>query len=350
MATQSKAQFLNDVHALLKKRYKPAPAPPKLTVLEAAIYGICHEGATRAQAEKALQALKTGYFDWNEVRVSSLVELQAALDKAGIPDAEERAHRLRRFLRQLFEKIYSFNLESLTKKPLKDSIKALQEFDALHHDFVLATITRLALVGHAIGIDIPTRRALERLGVAEPATDDATLRAALERAVPKNRGTEFVDLIEDLAHDTCVAGEPDCPRCELRKICPSSRTRKPDPTSKTTPAAKAGPVAKAAPVAKPAPTPPPPAKPAPPSRTEPAAKSTPKPPPAAKAKPAPPPAPPPAKAVAPTKPTPAAKAPPAKPVAAAKAAPAPAPSKAAKGAAAPPPAKADKGKPGRPKS
>jgi endonuclease III len=342
MATQSKAQFLNDVYTLLKKRYKPAPAPPKLTVLEAAIYGICHEGATRIQAEKALQALKTGYFDWNEVRVSSLVELQAVLDKAGIPDAEERAHRLRRFLKQLFEKVYSFNLEPLTKKPLKDSIKALQEFDTLHHDFVLATITRLALSGHAIGIDVPTRRALERLGVAEPGTDNPTLRGALERAVPKNRGTEFVDLIEDLAHDTCVAGEPDCPRCELRKICPSSRTRKPDPASKAAPAAKPGPVAKAAPAAKPAP-PPPPTKPAPPPKAEPAAKSAPKPPPAAKAKPTPPSAPAPSKAAA-TKPAPA------KPAPVAKTVPAPAPTKAAKGAPAPPPAKADKGKPGRTKS
>ena len=48
----------------------------------------------------------------------------------------------------------------------------------------------------------------------------------LERAVPKNRGAEFLDLIEDLANDTCLAGEPECPRCELRKICPYVLSRK----------------------------------------------------------------------------------------------------------------------------
>ena len=47
----------------------------------------------------------------------------------------------------------------------------------------------------------------------------------LERAVPKNRGVEFIDLIEELAHDTCVEGEPDCPRCELRKVCPTGAAR-----------------------------------------------------------------------------------------------------------------------------
>jgi endonuclease-3 len=48
----------------------------------------------------------------------------------------------------------------------------------------------------------------------------------LERAVPKNRGTEFVNLIEDLANDTCVDGEPQCQRCELRKICAFALSRK----------------------------------------------------------------------------------------------------------------------------
>ena len=48
----------------------------------------------------------------------------------------------------------------------------------------------------------------------------------VERAVPKNRGAEFLDLLEDLANDTCVAGEPECPRCELRKICPYVQIKK----------------------------------------------------------------------------------------------------------------------------
>ncbi len=48
----------------------------------------------------------------------------------------------------------------------------------------------------------------------------------LERSIPKNRAAEFLDVVEDLAHDTCIEPEPDCPRCELRKICPTAQTRK----------------------------------------------------------------------------------------------------------------------------
>src|SRR4051794_2080060 len=223
MATQSKAQLLNEVHTLLKKRYKPKAdrGNGRLPVLEAVIYGLCHEGTTREQANQALSRFKDGFFDWNEVRVSTVDEIQGAL--AGLPETEGRAQRIRRFLRQLFERTYGFTLEPLAKKSLKDSIKALQEYEAFGSDYVLATVIQQSLGGHAIPVDEPARRALIRLGVVDADTDLATLRATLERAVPKNRGSEFIELIEDLAHDTCVEGIPDCPRCELRKICPTGR-------------------------------------------------------------------------------------------------------------------------------
>ncbi len=238
MATPSKAQFITEVHALLKKRYAIEGSAEKFSVLEAVIYGICHEDSTREQANQALSRFKDDFFDWNEVRVSSLEEIQGVL--AGMPDPEGRAFRIRRFLRQLFEKTYGFSLEALAKKPQKESLKALEEYDAFGHDYVAAAVTRLALGGHAIPVDEPMLRALRRLGIAEPEADAPPVRAILERAVPKNRGAEFSDLVEELAHDTCVEGEPDCPRCELRKVCPTGQAHKPGAAVAAKPAAKKG--------------------------------------------------------------------------------------------------------------
>jgi endonuclease III len=225
MATQSKAQLLNEVHTLLKKRYKPKSdrGDGRLTVLEAVVYGLCHEGTTREQANQALSRFKDDFFDWNEVRVSTVDEIQGVL--AGLPDAEGRAQRIRRFLRQLFERTYGFTLETMVKKTLKDAVKALQDYEAVGSDYVLATVIQQSLGGHAIPVDEPARRALSRLGVIDADADPVTIRTMLERAVPKNRGIEFIDLIEELAHDTCVEGVPDCPRCELRKICPTAQAR-----------------------------------------------------------------------------------------------------------------------------
>jgi endonuclease III len=226
MASQSKTQLLNNIHTLLKRRYKPKAdrSAPKLSVLSAVVYGICHEDTTREHANQALSRFNDEFFDWNEIRVSSVDEIQKTL--AGVPEPETRAQRIRRFLRQLFNRTYGFTLDVLAKKPLKDALKVLRTYDAFESDYVTATVIQHALGGHAIPVDKPGQRALKRLGFSEP--EVPALRAVLERAVPKNRGAEFLDLIEDLTNDTCVEGEPDCSRCELRKICVFALNRKTD--------------------------------------------------------------------------------------------------------------------------
>ena len=211
MAGPSKQQFLSEIHNVLKERYPiESGPPPKLTVLEAVIFGICREGTTRDQANQALSRFKLNFFDMNEVRVSAIAEIQECL--AGIPQPEERAQRIRKFLRQLFNHIIENSekirlehvLDPLIKKPLKDALKVLEQFEALTSDYVSATVVQLALGGHAIPLDNETRRALEQLGVADSGMDAQALRGLLERAVPKQRAVEFITLIEELAHETRV--------------------------------------------------------------------------------------------------------------------------------------------------
>jgi endonuclease-3 len=224
MATQSKTQLLTNVYTLLKRHYKPKADrnAPRLSVLRATVYGICHEDTTREHANQALSRFNDEFFDWNEIRVSSVEEIQENL--AGIPEPEQKARTIRRFLRQLFNRTYGFTLDALAKKPLKEALKILRTYEAFASDYVTATVIQQALGGHAIPIDASARRALERLGVSEP--DLPALRSMVERAIPKNRGAEFLDLIEDLVNDTCVENKPDCPHCELRKICQFALAKK----------------------------------------------------------------------------------------------------------------------------
>ena len=164
MATQSKTQFLTNIHTLLKRRYKPKADrnASRLSVLKAVVYGICHEDTTREQANQALSRFKDEFFDWNEIRVSSVEEIQETL--AGIPEPETRAQRIRRFLRQLFNRTYGFTLDALAKKPLKEALKVLQTYDAFASDYVTATVIQQALGGHAIPVDKPGTACLAAAG------------------------------------------------------------------------------------------------------------------------------------------------------------------------------------------
>jgi endonuclease-3 len=198
----------------------PEPEVGARPVLEEFVYGLCREGATPEQADRAYQFLQERFFDWNEIRVSSIRELEEAFE--GLPHAESRAQRLIAFLQEVFETSYSFELDGLLKKGLKLAAKQLARYQA-HNDYVGAWVIQRSLVGHAIPIDAPTLRCARRLGLVDAESDSCDgVRSTLEHLVPKAKGALFTDMISRIADEFCHQDNPSCSRCPLAGDCPSA--------------------------------------------------------------------------------------------------------------------------------
>jgi endonuclease-3 len=214
----NKQRVLTHLFTALKKRYGPAE-PDARPVLEQLLYAVLRQGATREQADRAYRTLQERFFDWNEIRVSSAREIEEAL--SDLPDAEERAQRLISLLQEVFETTFSFDLESLHKKGLKQAAKHLARYQAAN-DYAVAWVVQQSLGGHAIPLDTPALRVLRRLGLIENEHEDVeTLRASLEHLVPKARGALFNDLLSALADELCTEEEPACGSCPLAHECPT---------------------------------------------------------------------------------------------------------------------------------
>jgi endonuclease-3 len=208
--------------ALPKGKGHGAGAEPEARpVLEQFLYALCREGVTRERADRAYQFLRERFFDWNEVRVSSTRELEEAF--AGFPDREGRAQRLIDFLQEVFETTFSFDLDPLHKKGLKQAAKQLARFQAAN-DYAVAWVIQQSLGGHAIPLDGPTLRVLCRLGLIETVEGDPeTLRASVEHLIPKIRGPLFSELVSALADEYCWEEKPNCPQCPMAPACPSAQ-------------------------------------------------------------------------------------------------------------------------------
>jgi endonuclease-3 len=218
--TTNKTRVLNQLFTTLKSRYG-AGEPVQLPVFEQFVYAVCREGTTREQADRAFRTLGERFFDWNEIRVSSAREIEEAL--RDLPDAEQRAQRLLSLLQEVFETTFSFDLESLHKKGLKQAAKQLARFQAAN-EYAVAWVIQHALGGHAVPVDGPTLRALRRLGLLDTDTDDPeAVRASLEHIVPKVRGPLFGELISALAEEACWEADPNCPACPLNSECPTGQ-------------------------------------------------------------------------------------------------------------------------------
>jgi endonuclease III len=224
MATQtlSKQKVVTQLFTVLGKHAKARPMEAR-PVLEHFIYAILRENATRDAADRAFKALDDSFYDWNEVRVSSTLEIVEALD-GNLADAEVRAQRIIDFLQEIFETTYSFDLEPLLevlqKKGLKQASKQLLRYQAAN-DYAVAWVMQHSLGGHAIPLDGTALRVLKRMGLIEDHHDMELLRAAIEHQVPKSKGTQFVDLISTLAEMSCHDDEPVCGGCGLRASCPT---------------------------------------------------------------------------------------------------------------------------------
>ena len=223
--TNNKSRVLNN---LLSAAAETAEAPA-LPVLEQFVFALCRENSTQEQAQLAYNNLRSQFFDWNEVRVSSPRELEEAM--AGLSEPEIRAERLIAFLQNVFETTFSFDLDGVQKKGLKLAAKSLLGLGTTlgfgsSSEYVGSWVVQRTLGGHAIPIDAPTLRCTKRLGLTDVTSEDAeAARSALEHLVPKSKGTQFSDAVSSVAELYCWEDEPNCQGCPLSGDCPTAQER-----------------------------------------------------------------------------------------------------------------------------
>lgn len=195
MASNNRSTKINKVLKVVKKHFKPSVVPHERTILEHLVFACCVENSLSDDAEKVFSALSNDYFDWNEVRVSTVRELSDLMKP--LNDAEEAATRVKRVLQSVFETLYSFDLESMKKQNIGQSIKQLERFHGTT-PFTVAYVNQHGLGGHSIPISQGLLQSMWVVGVISEAEAKKGTVPGLERAVPKTKGTEVASLLHQL--------------------------------------------------------------------------------------------------------------------------------------------------------
>src|SRR4051794_13268190 len=125
MSTPNRAALLTKLHKVLKKHGKTTHFPGEQPLLESMLFASCLENAHYEVAERVYAAVRANFFDWNEVRVSTVKELAEVMDP--LPEPEAAATRLKGILQSVFESDYSFDLEALKKQNIGAAVKRLQK-------------------------------------------------------------------------------------------------------------------------------------------------------------------------------------------------------------------------------
>lgn len=225
------AQFAK-VHRVLKKHYKPSPLNSGRTVLEHLLFACCLEDARHDEAEEAFAALVHTFFDWNEVRVTSVSELSEAM--SALPDPRAAANRVKRVLHSVFEATFAFDLEETRKKNLGPTVVWLGKLDGTT-PFTVAYVVQAALGGHAIPVNRGTMAVLLVLDLVSEADAATENVPGLERAVAKSKGIEFGSLLHEFGANFSANPYGSAIRDILLVINPECESRLPKRRVKRTP-------------------------------------------------------------------------------------------------------------------
>lgn len=182
----------------------PLPESPAegFTLLEQGLYAVLHRHLTAKQAEQTVTALRGGFEDWNELRVSQAQEIapfiKTSSRKKGLEllnDRKETALLIKDYLQDVFQEVHGLELEPL----LEDAAWAGQ---------VIADFKVLGLVGGAwllwvgsggkVPVHLPLLKMLDKLGWTARTTSLTKGREMVDKIVPAGMEREFTIAMHEI--------------------------------------------------------------------------------------------------------------------------------------------------------
>lgn len=137
--------------------------------------------ATCADADRAAKKLYAAFIDLNELRVSRVDEIVAAIG-ARYPRAEDRASGLKRTLNDLFQRENAVTLAVIAEKNKRDARQFLCSLDGCPH-YVASRLLLVGFGGHAIPVDDLLLARLRDARVFDDSVDLDRAASLLERHV-----------------------------------------------------------------------------------------------------------------------------------------------------------------------
>ena len=191
-----RSKACQQIVTVLKKEYGSKLPSYNHDVLDTLLFSVCLENSNLADAESALQRLKESFFDYNELRVSSISEIQNSF--VNMSEPEWRGMRARDIVQHVFESGYSFEVEDLKKKTMDSAEKQLKKVKSLT-PFNIAYTLLFSLGSHVVPTDKNILRASIWLGLLEPGTKIKAAGEQFKAAVRKSDVPLFFHLMSQLA-------------------------------------------------------------------------------------------------------------------------------------------------------
>jgi len=194
--TPDKSRILTRLIKLLKKEFGGLPKREQLPVLEAMVFSVCFENSSYEAADAAFERLKGDFFDWNEVRVSTISELEPVFE--GVHEPEWCAMRVRYLLYYVFDHQFSYDFDGIKKKSFDLAFKQVSKIKHLT-PFCRNYMLQKCLGTHVIPVDDKMVRTAIWLGLVPVGAGEDSGAELLKGFIRKADTPEFIWLLKSLS-------------------------------------------------------------------------------------------------------------------------------------------------------
>lgn len=215
----------SEVLAALAKAYKKIGSMQGVPLLERLVMILVGRDVTWAKVSPAVERLKKGYVDWNEVRLARVDDLRAILDAAGAKDSEVRSIHLREMLSKVFTDRHALDAEFLAEEDREKRAAFMAGLPGI--DFAQAQAFEASIAAEKDDVPITPQilRVATRLGWLGKSTPVAKAKKVLADAAHGDTVSLTYGLVR-IAEEVCHVRNPECPQCPLQHTCPVGRAWK----------------------------------------------------------------------------------------------------------------------------
>ena len=187
-------------------------------ILDLLIYHKLHFHMSPRDAAERFRRLKNVFVDWNEVRISSIKEIQEVFHDT--PDSLELAIFIKDFLEQIHRLHQTLSLEFLAEENSADIRKHLKELkgvDPSSIDMVLRLRKELPVVPLSPAMDLT----LQRVGLVKRGEPRDRKARQLNAMLSPELVLPFHHFFLEHSREICPTTEADlrCPVCSLQRSC-----------------------------------------------------------------------------------------------------------------------------------
>ncbi len=188
------ARAIRKFHQTLLRRYGKPRIPPVREPIDELMYAVLTRWAPEGRAMAAVERLRKASIDLNDLRVTPVVELTAALGD-DFPRARETAEALYRVLNGVFNRRYTLDLSFLKSMGKRDRERLISSVSGIDpHDSGMFLLR--CYHGRHVPVSPDAYWALRHEKLVDPDASTAEIRGLLVKVIPASQAEMFACLLK----------------------------------------------------------------------------------------------------------------------------------------------------------